>query len=216
MAAIDRLMPLDGNPAALDLPVDEVLGLGEEMASDLLRQRMHATTLKELLAMRAGWPAGFDLDHIVEAGNGKRPPVPGDMLAYVRNRQTSFLTPKPKPLPNVYSSPSVVALSERLSQLFSPQDLDNAFVAGFTRFCQTPPGKVELRRETPQECEDRDMFPNHSSWAGGGWIEPLVGDPVFRAGVFAGYYLFDAGVGAFWMSAATLVRIGSSGGSVGA
>ncbi len=207
MAAINRLMPENGDPAVLDTPVDEVLGL-DTIANEDLKDSMHLTTLKQLLAMSAGWPAGFDINMVAAGGNGQLPLVAGDLLSFLRTAQGTFLTDPTGTYGNVYSSPSVVALSERLSVLFDQaQPVESAFVPRVLDWWALPPNKAVLRLDTPAQCQDFNMFPNHSSWAGGAWVEQPVGDPEFRAGVFAGYYAYDAAAGMFWMSAATLVRL---------
>jgi hypothetical protein len=205
MAAVRELFPT-GNLLDIHQRLDQALGV-ENMINQTLRQRMHQTTLAQLLKHEAGWPGGFDNGEVAALGHAGPPPlVPGDTLGFVMKTMQTFLEAEAT-YPYAYSSPAVVALSERLSQLFAggtgevnPLQVGQFVTQIRDNFWNLPETEAPIAFHTPDERETFKMFPNHSSWIGPGNYE---GYPM----QFDGFYEYDAGVGRFWMKAATLARI---------
>jgi len=205
MAAVREFFP-SGDLLGIHQRLDQALGV-QSMSNQTLRQRMRHTTLASLLKHEAGWPGGFDNLELAALGHaGGLPLVPGDTLGFVMKTAQTFLEAETS-YPYLYSSPAVVALSERLSQLLAggTGDVNPLQIGQFVtrirdNFWGLPETEVPTARHTPAEREVFKMFPNHSSWIGPGNYE---GFPM----QFDGFYEYDAGVGGFWMKAATLARI---------
>jgi hypothetical protein len=217
IAAAHHFFP-NGEVSGLETPLAQALGL-LDCVNPQVQQKLGSQPLHWLLMHRSGWPRDFGEAEVAGVARGwSQPPIPGDLLRFVRNTPADFVAPLQADgtYPAEYAGSTLRALGERVSELFSTEfELPVSSEEYETRMRSwwEVGEKARARGRTPLDCWNAGIFPSHAA------VIELADNYVHNPNnanapgllrlpsTYSGTFDFSLAPGTWCMSAATCARI---------